>query len=136
MCEYYTKADPIQYEQRSRTIRIRGALTTIRLENSFWDILAEMAEQEGCTTNALITQFHDEVVAYRGEMQNFASFLRVTCARYQRRNMYELEKKLEASLACSPEVNAMQPANFLEKANGTHGATVNLINKNLSVLKR
>ena len=87
MCEYYVKADPIQYEQRSRTIRIRGVLTTIRLENSFWDILAEMAEQEGCTTNSLITMFHDEIIAERGEIPNFASFLRVTCVRYLRRTM-------------------------------------------------
>ena len=29
MCEYFVKADPIQYEQRTRTVRIRGALTSI-----------------------------------------------------------------------------------------------------------
>jgi len=106
MCEYYVKADPIQYEQRSRTIRIRGVLTTIRLENSFWDILAEMAEQEGCTTNSLITMFHDEIIAERGEIPNFASFLRVTCIRYLRRTVIEQEKKLEAALGYSSVDNA------------------------------
>ena len=54
MCEYFVKADPIQYEQRTRSVRIRGMLTSIRLENMVWDVLAEMAEDEGCTTNALI----------------------------------------------------------------------------------
>ena len=83
MCEYFVKADPIQYEQRSRTIRIHGVLTSIRLENMVWDILAEMAETEGCTTNMLIVRFHDEILAHRGEVPNFASFLRVTCLRYQ-----------------------------------------------------
>jgi predicted DNA-binding ribbon-helix-helix protein len=97
MCEYYVKADPIQYEQRSRTLRIHGVLTTIRLENSFWDILAEMAEGEGETTNALITKFHDEILSHRGEILNFASFLRVTCVRYLRKNIINLEKKLEQS---------------------------------------
>ncbi|KXW56744.1 ribbon-helix-helix domain-containing protein [Ferrovum sp. PN-J185] len=97
MCEYYVKADPIQYEQRSRTLRIHGILTTIRLENSFWDILAEMAESEDATTNALITQFHDEILAHKGEIPNFASFLRVTCVRYLRKNMIHLEKELEKS---------------------------------------
>ncbi len=85
MCEFFVKADPIQYEQRSRTVRIHGALTSIRLENMVWDILAEMAEAEGRTTNALISLFHDEVLAHRGEVPNFASFLRVTCMRYLRR---------------------------------------------------
>ena len=85
MCEYFVKADPIQYEQRSRTVRIHGVLTSIRLENLVWDILAEMAEAEGKTTNALIALFHDEILVHRGEVPNFASFLRVTCMRYLRR---------------------------------------------------
>jgi len=87
MCEFFVKADPIQYEQRSRTVRIHGVLTSIRLENMVWDILAEMAEEEGCTTNALISLFHDEILAHRGEVPNFASFLRVTCMRYLRRRL-------------------------------------------------
>ncbi len=93
MCEYFVKADPIQYEQRSRTVRIRNVLTSLRLENMVWDILAEMAEDEGCTTNALIAKFHDEILAHRGEVPNFASFLRVTSMRYLRRCMLALEKQ-------------------------------------------
>lgn len=85
MCEFFVKADPIKYEQRSRTVRIHGVLTSLRLENMVWDVLAEMAEQEGCTTNALVSLFHDEILAHRGEVPNFASFLRVTCMRYLRR---------------------------------------------------
>ena len=93
MCEYFVKADPIQYEQRSRTVRIRTVLTSLRLENMVWDILAEMAEEEGCTTNALIAKFHDEILAHRGEVPNFASFLRVTSMRYLRRCVLALEKQ-------------------------------------------
>lgn len=94
MCEYFVKADPIQYEQRSRTVRIKNVLTSIRLENMVWDILAEMAEEEGCTTNALIAKFHEEIMAHRGEVPNFASFLRVTSMRYLHRSMMNLEKQL------------------------------------------
>ena len=92
MCEFFVKADPIQYEQRSRTVRIHGVLTSIRLENMVWDILAEMAEEEGRTTNALISLFHDEILAQRGEVPNFASFLRVTCMRYLRRRVTRSEQ--------------------------------------------
>ena len=92
MCEYFVKADPIQYEQRTRTVRIHGELTSIRLENMVWDILAEMAEEEGCTTNHLIVQFHDEILAHRGELPNFASFLRVTGMRYLRRRLIAVER--------------------------------------------
>ncbi len=95
MCEYFVKADPIQYEQRSRTIRIHGVLTSIRLENMVWDTLAEMAEEEGRTTNNLIVQFHDEILAHRGEVPNFASFLRVTSMRFLRRKLTEAERAVD-----------------------------------------
>jgi len=36
MCQFYVKADPILYESRSRTIRIHGVITSIRLENLAW----------------------------------------------------------------------------------------------------
>jgi predicted DNA-binding ribbon-helix-helix protein len=85
MCEFFVKADPILYESRSRTVRIHGVLTSIRLENLVWDTLSEMASDEGCTTNHLIAQFHDEILQHRGDVANFSSFLRVTCLRYLRR---------------------------------------------------
>ena len=82
MCEIYVKAEPMLYESRSRSLRIHGFVTKIRLENLFWDILAELAGNEGMTTNQLIAKLYDEIEAYRGEVENFASFLRVTCLRY------------------------------------------------------
>ncbi len=107
MCEYFVKADPIQYEQRSRTVRIRNVLTSIRLENMVWDILAEMAEDEGCTTNALIAQFHDEVLAHRGEVPNFASFLRVTSMRYLHRSLVAMEKRIEATQEAGASITVL-----------------------------
>jgi len=82
MCEIYVKADPIHYESRSRSLRIHGCVTNIRLENLFWDILAEIAASDGYTTNSLIAKLYDELLEYRGEIDNFASFLRVSCLRY------------------------------------------------------
>jgi len=82
MCQIYAKADAILYESRTRSVRIRGVLTTIRLENLFWDVLLEMAEGEGFTTNQLVVKLHDELVEERDEETNFASFLRVCCLRY------------------------------------------------------
>lgn len=109
MCEYFVKADPIQYEQRSRTIRIHGVLTSIRLENMVWDILAEMAEAEGCTTNHLIVQFHDEILAHRGEVPNFASFLRVTGMRFLRRKLMESERLAVVGEPVRPNDSAAAP---------------------------
>ncbi|MNJ77296.1 hypothetical protein D3C77_747560 [compost metagenome] len=40
------------------------------------------------TTNQLIAKLYEEVMDYRGEVVNFASFLRVSCTRFlaQRRD--------------------------------------------------
>ncbi len=116
MCEYFVKADPILYEQRTRSIRIRGMLTSIRLENTVWDVLAEMAEDEGCTTNALICTLHDEILDHRGEVSNFASFLRVTSLRYLRRCLISQEKQYQS---LSESVN-IDPLSLMT---GTHHAS-------------
>lgn len=116
MCEYFVKADPIQYEQRSRTVRIRNVLTSIRLENMVWDILAEMAEEEGCTTNALIAQLHDEILAHRGEVPNFASFLRITSMRYLRRCMMNCERAAARKSSVTPAVSGDPAPRAIEVA--------------------
>jgi predicted DNA-binding ribbon-helix-helix protein len=82
MCEIFVKADPSLYECRARSIRLHGAVTSIRLENLFWNALEEIATRDGMSTNQLITKLYDELVAYRGEVDNFTSFLRVCCLRY------------------------------------------------------
>jgi len=110
MCEYFVKADPIQYEQRTRTIRIHGVLTSIRLENMVWDTLAEMAEAEGCTTNHLIVQFHDEILAHRGEVPNFASFLRITGMRFLRRKLTDAERVLGGALPNAAAKGVAKPS--------------------------
>ena len=95
MCEFFISADPILYESRSRTIRIHGVVTSIRLENLMWDTLAEIASQEEKSTNCLIATLHEEILKHRGEVANFSSFLRVTCLRY-------LVRKSDTASAAKP----------------------------------
>jgi len=114
MCEIYVKADPILYESRSRSLRIHGAVTKIRLENLYWDILAELAAGEAMTTNQLVAKLYNEIVEFRGEVDNFTSFLRVTCLRYltlergQTRPRLSLVERIGASVA-----NGSNPAQAL-----------------------
>lgn len=82
MCEIYLKADPIQYELRTRSIRIHGVVTSVRLENLCWDILARIARNDDMTTNQLISQLYSEVIQQQGKIGNFCAFLRVSCMRY------------------------------------------------------
>jgi predicted DNA-binding ribbon-helix-helix protein len=83
MCGVYINADPILYESRTRSLRIHGVITTVRLENLFWDVLQEIAGRENLTTSQFAVKLYDELIALRGEVPtNFASFLRVCCLRY------------------------------------------------------
>jgi predicted DNA-binding ribbon-helix-helix protein len=82
MCEIFVKADPMLYESRARSIRLHGVVTSIRLENLYWQALNEISARDHMSTSQLITKLYDEIVEYRGEIDNFASFLRVCCLRY------------------------------------------------------
>lgn len=82
MCEIFVKADSRLYECRARSIRLHGAVTSIRLENLFWQALEEIAVRDHMTTNQLIAKLYDELIEYRGNVDNFTSFLRVCCLRY------------------------------------------------------
>ena len=83
MCEIYVNTDPILYESRTRALRMHGVVTTVRLENLFWNVLQEIAEREELTTSQFVAQLHDELIARHGDItMSFASFLRVCCLRY------------------------------------------------------
>ena len=64
---------------RSHSLRLRGSVTSIRLENAFWDILSEIAKQEASTLNKLIAKICSHVDANLVPQHNHASVLRVTC---------------------------------------------------------
>ncbi len=82
MCEIFISADPTLYETRTRSLRLHGVSTSLRLENLFWTILSEIGARDGMTLNQLITKLYDELTEAGTETGNFASFLRVCCARY------------------------------------------------------
>jgi predicted DNA-binding ribbon-helix-helix protein len=82
MCRIYAGTAPSEYEPLARSLRLHGAVTSIRLESRFWAILDEMAESEGLTTPKFIAKLHDEVLDLHGDVRNFTSLLRVVCAIY------------------------------------------------------
>ncbi|MFZ4408381.1 MAG: ribbon-helix-helix domain-containing protein [Paracraurococcus sp.] len=79
MCNIFASQDPGTYACETRAIRLHGHATSIRLEAAFWRILERIALAEGTSLTRFLTTLHDEVLARRGEIGNFASLLRVTC---------------------------------------------------------
>ncbi|WP_119155161.1 ribbon-helix-helix domain-containing protein [Caldimonas tepidiphila] len=82
MCEIFIRADPESYASRTRSLRLHGVVTSLRLENLFWDVLREIGARDGLSLSQLLEKLYDELVAARGEVGNFASFLRVSALRY------------------------------------------------------
>ncbi len=83
MCKIFISADPASYESRTRSVRLHGVVTSIRLENLHWTVLEEIAGRDGMTVAQLIEKLYDELVADRGAVGNFSSFLRVCALRYE-----------------------------------------------------
>jgi len=107
MCSVYVQADPIQYESRTRSIRINSVLTTIRLENLFWDVLAEIAGREDKTTNQMIATLHQELCGLREAIPNFTSFLRVCCLRYLSQPRLDSQAEQQAALRSAVVADAV-----------------------------
>ncbi|MET0350759.1 MAG: ribbon-helix-helix domain-containing protein [Rhizobacter sp.] len=82
MCEIFISASPESYESRTRSVRLHGVVTSLRLENLYWDVLGEIGERDGMSVTQLLERLYDELVRSRGEVGNFASFLRVSALRY------------------------------------------------------
>jgi predicted DNA-binding ribbon-helix-helix protein len=86
MCRIYATQDPCSYESVTRSVRLNGYATSIRLETEFWIIVDEIAASEGVSTARFVSTLYDEVLDHVGEVRNFASLLRVACIRYLHRS--------------------------------------------------
>ena len=79
MCQIFAGQDPARYESETRSLRLNGQSTSIRLERAFWAILDESAAAEGVSTPSFVSKLHAEVLELRGEPGNFTSLLRCAC---------------------------------------------------------
>lgn len=84
MCNIFAGQDPASYAYRTRSVRLGGHVTSIRLEAQFWSILDEIAQVQGMTTPRFLAKLYDEALEIHGEVGNFASLLRNACVIYLR----------------------------------------------------
>lgn len=79
MCRMFAQQDLSRYQPLTRRLRLNGQSTSIRLERAFWEILDDIAAEEGLSTPAFISRLHGEVLLRHGEAANFTSLLRCAC---------------------------------------------------------
>ena len=83
MCQLFAHQPQRDYESQTRSLRIDGHCTSIRLELAFWDTLEEIANREGMSLAKFLTRLHSEVLDHCGKVHNFASLLRCSCLIYR-----------------------------------------------------
>lgn len=82
MCRIFAGQDPANYTYETRSVRLSGHLTSVRLEASFWKIIEEVARSQNMTVGKFLSQLHEEALEIRGSVANFASLLRCSCLIY------------------------------------------------------
>lgn len=86
-----------EWSSTTRSIRIDGTVTSVRLENFFWRVLGDVANEEGLQVPQLLTRLSK--ISRSGETthSNFTSFIRVCCGRYIDRKLNNRSSAAESS---------------------------------------
>ncbi|AOV96841.1 aryl-sulfate sulfotransferase [Edwardsiella hoshinae] len=79
MCTVFSGQNPFNYTSSARSLRICGHVTSIRLENKFWEILENLASTQEKTLGQFISKLYMEALDHQIDMKNFSSLLRCSC---------------------------------------------------------
>ncbi|MFJ7314090.1 ribbon-helix-helix domain-containing protein [Pseudomonas sp. NPDC098747] len=63
----------------SRSVRLNGYATCLRLEQVYWNILGTMAKDNCCSISSLLSHVDREVHLRHGGVKNFSALVRVVC---------------------------------------------------------
>jgi len=82
MCKLFVSANPYLWKSSTKSLRIDGVVTSVRLENFFWGVLEEIAARDDMRIAQMITRLYHESIDAEHDLGNFTSFLRVCAGRY------------------------------------------------------
>lgn len=63
----------------SRSVRLNGYATCLRLEQVYWNILGNMARNNCCSISSLLSHVDRQVQLRHGGVKNFSALVRVVC---------------------------------------------------------
>jgi predicted DNA-binding ribbon-helix-helix protein len=82
MCMVFAGQPVEDYAFVTRSVRLGGFSTSVKLEAKFWRLLEEIAHEQGISITRFLAILNDEAIGVHGEVKNFASFLRCSCLVY------------------------------------------------------
>ncbi|MCD5988077.1 MULTISPECIES: ribbon-helix-helix domain-containing protein [Pseudomonas] len=66
-------------QPHSKSVRLNGLATCLRLEHVYWNILSTIARSNDCSVNAVLSYIDREVHLRYGGVKNFSGLIRVVC---------------------------------------------------------
>ncbi|MBI6852354.1 ribbon-helix-helix domain-containing protein [Pseudomonas lijiangensis] len=66
-------------QPHSKSVRLNGLATCLRLEKVYWNILSAIARSNNCSVNAVLSYIDREVHLRYGGVKNFSGLIRVVC---------------------------------------------------------
>lgn len=66
-------------QPHSKSVRLNGLATCLRLEKVYWNILSTIACSNNCSVNAVLSYIDREVHLRYGGVKNFSGLIRVVC---------------------------------------------------------
>ena len=111
MCKLFINADPALWASHTRSFRIDGMVTSVRLEEMFWRTLETIGERDDLTVPQLLHRLYNESLDYGHDIGNFTSFLRVCCLRFldlQLRGLIPLEDNVALSGLLAGDILAIE----------------------------
>ena len=100
MCQHFINADPALWASHTRSFRMDGMVTSLRLEELFWRALQTIGERDDLTVPQLLHRLYNESLDAGHDVGNFTSFLRVCCLRFldlQLRGLIPTEAQIRLS---------------------------------------
>ena len=82
MCHIFAGQDPRHYAYETRSVRLMGHPTSVRLEAKFWVVIEDIAVSQGLSQARFLSKLYEEALEIHGEVANFASLLRCCCLNF------------------------------------------------------
>jgi predicted DNA-binding ribbon-helix-helix protein len=96
MCHVFAGQDPANYTFETRSVRLMGHPTSVRLEAKFWVVLEDIASAQGMPMSKFLSLLYEEALDIHGQVQNFASLLRCCCLNFLDADFNQEALKAEA----------------------------------------
>jgi len=121
MCKLFIQANTELWQSSTRSLRIDGVVTSIRLENYFWTTLESIARRDELNIPRMISRLYHESIDAGHDLSNFTSFLRVCCMRY-------LALKISGDIPLNDEVSiaSLNAEQILQREKKEHETTSDL----------